>query len=274
MFNSLSSGRYDKKIITTPNKITVLLLTTLLLSGCLAAPVKLSQAHRQAIKNIRIAIVEAPPLQIIPDQLQERMPVYGHYDNMVLPVAAATGVYRQPGGITVAGLVGEGDSVEVIDPAYNPKSAGWSPSMLLRQEAVRLLNEAEFQVKTADDEKHLQAITFAKLNLGQWQDDTAAWYENNREKATDYGTDADAVLELAVGQYRIFEGQIALQVLMKLIDAQTGDVLARIDEKSTAYEASISELLAREGNRFKSALRKKTRRLLAKGFHDIGLTAY
>lgn len=271
MFNRLIFGRYEKKIITSPIKTGVFLLVSLMLSGCLSASVKLPDTHRRNIQSIRVVAVEAPPLQIIPDQLETRMPVYEHYDNMVLPISTPTKIYRQPGGLLVAGRVGEGDKVEIVDSAISDQD--WTPSAMLLQEAISQLNGLKFQIKPESRTQHLPGVSYHDADLTQWHDAAETWYENNQETLSEDAADADAILQLAVGQYKLFAGQVSLQVLIKLVDAKTGKVLARVGEKSTAYEAPIPALLDNDSNKFKSAMRQRAKQLLAQGFHDIGLTS-
>ncbi|WP_031432881.1 hypothetical protein [Methylomarinum vadi] len=262
-------------------KVTVSCVLALLLPGCMSAPLKLPDSARTQIKTLRVVAMEAPPLEIMPDLLDTRMPVYAHYDNMVLPVVAETMLYRLPGDLLVAGLVGEGDSVELVEPSdialVEPQSSDWLPSLVLSHEAATQLNKARMQT-TVD--RRLGRLPMADSELGadvvRWHDAVERWYEQSgigNESNKPAADSADAILEVGIGQYRIFAGQLSLQVLLKLIDPKSGKVIARTAEKTTAYEAPVETLLARDGAKFKAILRQRVAPLLAQGFHDMGLTA-
>lgn len=272
--NQTYNNRFDAKV-------TVSCVLALLMYGCMSAPLKLPDSARTQIKTLRVVAMEAPPLEVVPDLLETRMPVYAHYDNMVLPVVAETMLYRLPGDLLVAGRVGEGDSVELVEPSdialVEPRLSDWLPSLVLSQEASAQLKAARMQTTVdrrlgrlplADDERGADIV--------RWHDAVERWYEQTETGSGSNQTtadSADAILEVGIGQYRIFSGQLSLQVLLKLIDPESGKVIARTYEKTTAYEAPVETLLARDGTKFKSLLRQRAAPLLAQGFRDMGLTA-
>ncbi len=249
-------------------------LLSLALSGCVSAPVKLPESAKAQIKTVRIVAIEAPPLEVVPDLLETRMPVYAHYDNMALPLFAETKLYRLPGELLVVGRVGEGDSVQLVEAATADAQTGdWLPSMVLSQEAVAQLNAFRFKV-TADRRQRLLPLAAGErdADLVRWHDAVEQWYERDVSRNADAGRPAaDAVLEVGIGRYRIFAGQLALQVLIKVIEPKSGEVIARACEQSTGYEAPEAMLLARDGAKFKQLLRRRAANLLARGFQEIGL---
>ena len=69
------------------------------------------------IRTILVVPVESPPLEVIPDLIETRFPVYNQYQYQSMPyyVFLEKKIYKNPGGILIAGLVSEDDSVPVAD---------------------------------------------------------------------------------------------------------------------------------------------------------------
>jgi hypothetical protein len=80
----------------------------------------------------------------------------------------------------------------------------------------------------------------------------------------------DAVLELGLGNYRIFAGQTSVQVLMKLIDPRTRQVIARTRAENVAIEEAGQIPLNRDSEPFKQLVAKMSSQLLKQGLHDMG----
>lgn len=251
-------------------KNLLLMLVLLLLSGCLSAPAKVSNSARQQIKSVRVVSLEAPPLEVWPDLLDARMPVYAHFDNMALPLSVERKLYRYPGDILIAGKVGDDDSVDSLERL--PHSSGWSPSKMVLDEALAQLSAAKIQTSAQHRVLPL-SLTASKRDaeLSHWRDAIDTWYQAESAKLEPQDVKADAVLQLGIRRYKVFAGQMSLQLLIKLIDSSSGRVIARSDEDYGAYEAPVDALFANEGESFKSLLRQHAAMLLAQGLRDIGL---
>ncbi|MGJ0484169.1 MAG: hypothetical protein ACR65R_06490 [Methylomicrobium sp.] len=250
-----------------------------LMAGCQTAPtVKLPNTAVSSIKNVRIVAVEAPPLEVLPDLLETRMPNYAHEYNMALPSTAAEAVYRSPGGILIAGKVGHGDTVEIADltkkGGTSSQTGHWTPTLELASAAQAQLNAAQIGTELSPQTAPLPlAEDERNANIGHWRDEVARWY--GQDTAASFGRTqaADAVLEVGIGRYRIFEGQTSLQVLLKLIDPLSGQVLAKTSKKTLMIgDTAVPALLYPQGEGFKSLIREKGARLITEAMQDIGLT--
>lgn len=256
----------------------VVFLCPLFVSGCMSAPIKLMDSARFPLKVVRVVALEAPPLEIVPDLLETRLPIYEYYDNMALPLYTERKVFRHPGGLLIAGHVGDGDSVEIVDltqiPSAATESKNWLPTKVLTQELIDQLNKAGIQtlIETSLLRLPMKAVE-RDANLTRWRGSIERWYETDMPRHAVYPEYVDAVIELGIGQYRIFAGQISLQVLIKVVDPESGRVMARVEEKSTGYEAPIELLLQKGGAKFKALLQQRASRLIARGLQYIGLTS-
>lgn len=263
------------------NGLTVKIpLLLLVLSGCAAAPIKPPAAELDKIRAVLVVPVESPPLEAIPDPLEARMPVYGHFKNMALPLFLEENIYRNPGGILIAGLMGDDDVVPAVTferglgAGLKPipgASENWTPTFVLAREAASQLNAARIKAIPSDRYYRLR-MEDRDAYLDHWHTAVEQWYEQD-SSTVDYQAmgPADAVLELGIGTYKIFANQAALQVLIKLIDPSTGRVIARTSRQAFSAEDSAQTLLSREGEAFKELIAETGARLLGQAFGDMGL---
>jgi len=259
-------------------KISLLLLV---LSGCAAEPITPPAAGLDEIRTVLVVPVESPPLEVIPDLLETRMPVYGHFKNMTLPLFLEENIYRNPGGILIAGLMGGDDVVPAVTfeqeqgaglKPISDAAENWAPTLVLAREAALQLNAARIKA-TPSNQYYRLRMEDRDAYLGHWHAAVEQWYGQD-SSPVDYRAmgPVDAVLELGIGTYKIFAQQTALQVLIKLIDPNTGRVIARTSRQTFSAEDSAQALLSREGEAFKELIAETGARLLDQGFGDIGLT--
>ncbi|MDD5578619.1 MAG: hypothetical protein PHY16_04970 [Methylobacter sp.] len=263
-----------------------LLMLLLATGGCQALPPK-PTGYTPGIGTMLVVPMEAPPLEVIPDLIETRIPVYRQYQFQSLPLSVMLEkkIYRSPGGVLIAGYVSEDDSVAPADDLHPvadssgtaPLEESWSPSLALAQEAVSQLNAG--RVKTVISQTY-NRLPMAKenrnANLGHWHDAVRQWYGQDKS-AVDYRqrepmNRVDAVVEVGIGAYRIFDVQTSLMVLLKLIDPDTGQVIGKAKAKSFSAEDSAQALLSPDGANFKQLVQKIGAQLITQGLDDLGLS--
>ena len=80
---------HEQRSFTNYKKAMAILLPLLfLLSGCLATPIKPSDNKMDEIHTILVVPVESPPLEVIPDLIETRFPVYNQYQYQSMPYYA------------------------------------------------------------------------------------------------------------------------------------------------------------------------------------------
>ena len=282
---------HEQQPLPTLKCYGVLLPLLLVLSGCLAIPIKPSVNKMNEVHTVLVVPVESPPLEVIPDLIETRFPVYNQYQYQSMPscLFAENKIYKNPGGVLIAGLVSKDDSVSVADiqqsSASLKKSASlelaaslsenWAPTFVLAQEAVSQLNRDGIKALPS---KHYYRLSIASgdrnANLGNWHDAIRQWY-NQTMSSVDYlkpGQEhVDAVLEVGIDNYRMFDAQTSLQVLIKLIDPNTRQVIGRNSAKTFSVEDSPQTLLSQEAKRFKQLMTEMGAQLVARGFSGLGL---
>lgn len=272
-----------------PNLINygVLSVLVLALTGCLAAPIKPSTTDLQKIHSFLVMPVESPPLEVIPDLIETRSPVYGQFAYRTMPVSTLLEkkIYRNPGGVAIAGYVGNDDSMPIADshPALDsthlePVASAqnnWSPTLALAQEAVSQLEKKQVKAVISD---HYYPLPIAEKDRdatpGNWHNAIGQWY-NQDISSVDYRRLApehvDAVLEVGIGNYRIFDAQTSLQVLVKLVNPNTRQVIGRISAKTYSVEDSPQTLLDHDAEKFKQLVTLMGAQLITQDFNELGL---
>jgi hypothetical protein len=266
-------------------KAGVLLPLYLLLNGCLAPPIIPPDSELQKISTLLIVPVESPPLEIIPDPVEDRIPAYRHFTNMSISLPPLQEkIYRNKAGVVIAGRVGQDDTVQEISrdtPMANSLSSlgsieqNWMPTLVLARQAVSQLDKLKTKAMLSDRFYRLP-ITNDNVNahLKDWHDAISDWYSLNHA-TVDYqqlGPDSvDAVLEIGIGNYRVFEKQISLQVFIKLINPKTGQVLARTREQNFIVGDEAQSLFNYDSEPFKQLITDMGTNLLLDGFREVEL---
>jgi len=269
----------------------VLLTLLFILSGCLATPIKPSTHKMDQIRTVLVVPVESPPLEVIPDLIETRFPVYNQFQYQSMPssVFLEKTVYKNPGGVLIAGLVSKDDIMPIADIRQTPASMkniaslepaaslseNWIPTFILAQEAASQLNGERIKAILS---KHYYRLPIASgdrnANLGNWRNAVEQWYEQN-VSSVDYRQHGlehiDAVLEVGIQTYSIFNAQTSLQVLVKLVDPNTRQVIGRINATTFSVEDSPESLLNNEAERFKWLVAGMGAQLVTEGLSGLGL---
>ncbi|BBL71334.1 hypothetical protein [Methylogaea oryzae] len=269
-----------------------LLVLLAALSGCQAPPLKPSALQLSGLHNIMVLAVEPPPLEVDPDPIETRQPLYRQSNNWPYDQFLEKKIYRNPGGVLIAGLVSRDDAVTF--PAcptadYPANDAGglgavaelrdnWTPTLELALETTAQLQAAG--VKTVSSRHYCRlplAASDRAANLALWRGAVRRWYEQDASPIDylSYARDGvDAALEIGIGTYRLFNGQMSLQLLAKLVDPATGRVIGRTaTEDYSAPADGTADPLDHEAEKFRQAVRETGARLIARGLGELGLAS-
>lgn len=88
----------------------------------------------------------------------------------------------------------------------------------------------------------LSSTTRLSSDPADWRKSVSQWNEQT-QSSIDYrsikeSAGFDAILEIGIGHYRIFEGQTALQILMRLVDRGLGNIGLPL-RKTTLHNSKI-----------------------------------
>ncbi|CCE24720.1 hypothetical protein [Methylotuvimicrobium alcaliphilum] len=263
-----------------------ILLLPLVLSGCQAPPIKAPAYKTAQLRQILVVPIETPPLEVIPDPIDNRLPVQRHFRNMEIATPLTKKIYLNPGKLLVSGLISNEDVVTEFAPdieqdAHRPSLSPlgqdyWLPSQALAENLVTQLTFNNIKSQLSSHYYRLPSPTARfSSDPADWRKSVAQWYEQT-QSSIDYrslkeSAGFDAVLEIGIGHYRIFEGQTALQILMRLVDPADGTVYARTSAETYTVSGSSQSLLGNEGQRFKQLITDMGMRLVDRGLGNIGL---
>jgi hypothetical protein len=283
--NVISDGFFDRPFLKT---FGLPMALTLLLGGCQAPAVKPQAEQLNQISRILVVPVESPPLEVTPDLIRSRLPAYNTYAYETVPSSLLMNkkLYMNPGGILIAGMVAESETMDAagflpwdsrppkLDPADQPLKP-WSPSRILAQNAAEQLTTDGVKATLSGSTYWPPMVgNYRETDLGGWHRAIGAWYEQNYSameyKQPDWHQ-FDAILEVGIGSYRILENQTSLQVLVKLVDPHTGQVIGRTSAQTYSAEDSAKSLLSRESESFKRLVTGLGNKLVARGLSDLGL---
>lgn len=257
-------------LIWSLRKTASCLLLASVLVGCETTNIKAPTATLSRLKSVLVVSVESPPLEVLPDPIETRIPVYEHYRNMTLPFELDTKLYQNAGGIILAGQVSSDEKLNRPLAAHSKQS--WTPSQAIAQLARNQLSTLSLQSTLKNDDLLLPMPTEEhNANLHHWHQAIKSWYASNKTTA-DYRHigNYDAVLEIGVDRYRIFEGQTSLQVLLKLINPNTGQVIARSRANSFEVDDAALHSLNSDSQAFKKRIKEMGEHLLSQALSDIG----
>lgn len=263
-----------------------------MLSACLAPPIKPPSDKLETISKILVVPMESPPLEVFPDPMMEGALGYGQnvYENLPLSLTVSDQLYKSFGGVLTVGRVENGTSDAPMPqqktPIHNGPISGlrplaefrdyWISSLVIAEQTVARLNTARRGAVLSSQYRSLPMPDEDRTAyLGNWRSAFQRWYDDEtarldyRQLAAD---DVDAVLEVGVGAYRIFYGQVSLQLLLKLIDPASGHVIGRVDVKDYRVENSSDALLADDAAQFKAVINSMGARLAASGLEVLGLS--
>lgn len=279
--------RHVRRLLPTGKNCGLLLPALFILSGCVASPITPPTAKMNEVREILVTSMESPPLEVIPDLIETRFPVYNQFQYQAMPshLFLEEKIYQSPGGILIAGLVSKDETVPAADiqtistsmekSAVHEPAENWTPTPVLAQQAVAQLNGERVKARLSKQHSRLpMASEDRNANLGNWHDAIEQWYGQNMSSVDYRPSDleqVDALLEVGIGTYRIFNAQTSLQVLVKLIDPKTRQVIGRTRARTFSAEDSPQTLLSQDAEKFKALVTLMGTQLLTRAFGDLGL---
>src|SRR6185369_4980219 len=260
-----------------------LLLLRLCLPGCMGAQLKPSADDLRNIRTIKVVAMEAPPLEVPPSPSGATL--FGASASMVLiPEQSLQNGGRI--GVMVAGILMLADLPEAMRKAAKTavtidsllvNGDAWLPTVVLVQEAARQIAAAgRPDVAVRAGLQSLPGIqnrerTFFGEN---WQEPLRNWYDEDSSRS-DYRPlrqqGIDAVVEVGLLNYALYQDTLIVQVCLKLVDPATGRVLGRGRATDYLKTMELATIFADNGRQFKEMFSTLGNRLLTKNLRDIGL---
>jgi hypothetical protein len=253
----------------------MLLVITVLLVGCVTGGSTLDQSKAASLTHVHIVPIEGPPLS-----------------GMGLSRANLSGAELVAGGTTVGSnallVVGSVLMIAAL-PEANVSSAAasqrfeslldkdeiWEPTVELAQEATRQLESASNYAVSADSEiKPLPGVEQreATFFMENWMAPIRAYYNTDRSPFS-YSDQINSgvVLEVGLSNYEMSADYFLIQVMMKVVDPETGMVIANARKFSNTRFHDLDSLFEEDAAAYKQLFREITAELVQECIDKLGL---
>jgi hypothetical protein len=256
----------------------ILLILVLALGGCIARNLSLSrdEAALARFQDVLVVAMEPPPLMVPPrfeSAILGTLPKY--------PIQAA----RVGGVLTSVAILAEMPVVARRSTEASRRleellsqEGPWEPTKILAQEAASRLSAAgqrrvslrpKMQPIPGLGDRHFNPLT------RNWLGPTRNWY-NQAEAPGRFQGEATAkmgaVVEIAIMNYEINpDNQLSLQVLVKVVDPATGQVIGRARVAERFAVGPYDQAFTRNLRQFKEVFALRGKELIAKCLTEAGL---
>jgi hypothetical protein len=263
-------------------KQLALLLVLIIVSGCVGTQVVAPQDRLNKVKKIAVVPMEPPPIEIPPFVSTDSL-----FASSAIMATVPVESIQETGRIAVmifgifmlAQLPEEikrsSEAAESLEAILDSGEA-WIPTVVFAREAANQITaQKKYNVVIQGVQKFPEIKNRDRTwNLENWYAPIRSWY-NQKESLFDYGLlrnqGCDAVLEVGIINYIYIETYIGLQVMVRLIDLETDQLLGRSRAYDLPYIGKGEPLLANKGQRFKDLYGALGARLVNENLQSIGL---
>lgn len=264
-------------------RILASFLILALLSGCMNASIKTSAETVRGIRKIAVVPMEGPPLEVAPSFTSGNLASTSSYLVLAPEGTIRTGAMV---GVLVSGIfmlielpAAARESAKVAESLDSMFESGnaWIPTVVLAQEVTaRIASGGKHQVVMERALRKYPGITNRERTvlLENWMAPMRDWY-NQDFSPFDYRAyrdqDVDAVLEVGLLNYSLYRDHMILQVMLRLVDPGTGQILGRERQTDLTRIERPDSLFEENGKLFKDLFAETGGKLLAAGLIKIGL---
>jgi hypothetical protein len=244
----------------------------IVVAGCVSSERSLDETARSAVRHIAIRPVEPPPL-VVPTAFAESLSSAGELE-----------LLQELGFLIGALLIVAPTSEETRDrlaqyEAYATaldSDDAWLPTRVLARETeVALLESGGIRVEQASPVRRLYAGD--KRERLDPYGEVRSWYNAEESPSVGFVTEADAVLEVGLLNFEFFtypghaQPTFIVQVMMRLVDARSGAVLARARAFNDRLVPDLHQLFADDAKVFKAIFADMTAPLVRLSLTEMGL---
>lgn len=265
------------------NRCLSLLFAFTLLSGCVSLQVKSSEAKLSTIRAIAVIPLEPPPLAGV----SVSKGWGAELTSTAIRLSMIPDPNIQPGARALALVFGVAMLIEAAAAgAEKPEQSArledipsqqraWVPTLVLAEEARTQLT-AKGARKVVPITKYYRLPVASQertWHMENWLAPIRRWYnaELSAVEYTGLAEPVDAVLEIGLLNYELHGGLLVMQVMIKLIDPATKQVVGRARNAAFPDTGSLEELLKNDGRRFQQLFTETATKLVNKSLNDLGL---
>lgn len=259
------------------NRLIILLLLSLLLAGCVSSAIIPPKEVTGNLREAWIVAMEPHPLGVPPKVTPMLLESGGSIEtargfallNSIAILAELPAASRRGGQISQS-------YQSMLD-----RHGVWVPTQILAREVQAQLGAHGYRTAVAPRLKSIPGMKNRgyTATMENWLGPIRAWY-NDTSPVADYGDIRNDqpmfVLEVGVMNYEIeSNGELLVQVAMKMIDPVTGSVIGRTraaNNRDMPKLGPVEQAFAGDAGRFKEAFQNTGRKLTEKCLAELGLT--
>ena len=263
-------------------KQLALLVVLIFISGCVGTQVVAPQDRLDKVKKIAVVPMEPPPLEILPFVSTDSL-----FASSAIMATVPADSIQETGriGVIIFGIFMlaqlpeeikrssvEAESIEAILDS----GEAWIPTVVFAREAAnQITTQKKYNVVIQEVQKFPDIKNRDRTwHMENWYAPIRSWY-NQKESLFDYSLlrdqGCDAVLEVGISNYDYGETFILIQVMVKLIDLETDQLLGRSRAYKLLKIGKGEPLLANKGQRFKDLYGALGAQLVNENLQSIGL---
>lgn len=257
------------------SKRCLLLLFPALVAGCVTGSSTLDQSKAASLTQIHIVPVEGPPLSGT-DLSSARLSGAGLVASS--PAIGSSGL-AIVGGVMMLLSVPEADArsaaaSQSIESLLD-KDEIWEPTVEIAKETMDQLGTASsYSVSVSSEIQPLPGVKRREATyfMENWMAPLRSWY-NMSTSPFSYSEQpsSGAVLEVGLLNYELSFGYLLVQVVMKLVDPESGSVIANVRCYSYPEVGVVEKLFEGDAAGYKQVFRETTVALVTECTEELGL---
>ena len=255
----------------------IFLILVLVLGGCVARNVSLprDEAALARFQDVLVVAMEPPPLMVPPrfeSAILGTLPKYPIQAARVGGVLASVAILAEMPAAARRSTEASRRLEELLS-----QDGPWEPTKILAQEAASRLSAAgQRRVTVRPKIQPIPGLADRHNPLTKnWLGPIRAWYNQAEAPGSFQGeitAKTDAVVEIAILNYEINpDNQLSLQVLVKVVDPATGQVIGRARAAERFAVGPPDQAFTRNLRQFKEIFALRGKELIARCLTEAGL---
>lgn len=274
-----------RKAAVAPAVATLGLSLGLAFSGCVSTNQRASGPLLRSLGTIGVVAVEAPPIFVHPAGVTDRLALDAA-GVKAPPSAADPWALRLNLPYTPGFIVGAAIDISSYGRASTPRAgetltmtndepSTWMPTVYLAARAAQQLEESGHRSAfVLEGYARLSAIDRTKdVPLADWLAVVRRWFNSDQAMLDQAALTkpSDAILQVGVLNYEYSDERLVLQVMVKLVDRESGRVVARAREHSVFMGKSVAMMMRDGGSPLRDLVDSSGSTLIERCLQDLGI---
>ncbi len=173
------------------------------------------------------------------------------------------------------GILPRDISLAKLPPGSVRADQTWLPTVVVAKEiAHRLERESNFIITLKKEIASFPGVVDRRQTffMENWYAPIRSWYTDRSSFYSNMASDGvDAVLEVGILNYEFAFDRFVLQILLKFVDAKSGEIIGRAREIAMPSVGPTSKFFTNEGRPFKKMVADLINQLVPPALRNVGL---